>query len=83
MTARTDVDQDGLYSYAADLGRVLDAAVDDHAIYLRAGCAGVSPLDALIRDLAVARHDAIRRRDHQHVWSSCGYCVVCGQRRTS
>ncbi len=78
MTGRTDVHDDGLYSYAADLGRVLDRAVDDQAIYTRAGSAGVSPLDAIIRDLAVARRDAILRRDHQHVFSSVGYCILCG-----
>lgn len=66
---------DGLYCYTEALDQLLDRVMADQQHH---SGSGLSPLDSYVRDLAVARLDAIRMRDHTHVWSLEGYCNICG-----
>lgn len=77
----SDFDPNDRYSYVEVLDDVLNVVMEDQLIHDRAVGHGVSPIDALIRDLAVARLDAVRMRDHSCVWSGEGYCNLCGRER--
>lgn len=76
-------DPNDRYSYVEVLDDVLDVVQQDQLIHDRAVGYGVSPLDAFIRDLAVARLDAVRMRDHSCMWSNEGYCNICGRARVA
>lgn len=63
------------YSYQDELDTILDRALTAHQYHRGEE---ITPLDALIRDLAVARSDAVRMRDHAHLFDAAGFCTVCG-----